>query len=315
MIIKKQIFFLLTLSSVISLVAINVSLENTTPFLMHANWEYAGDYFRRDLDPGTTVTVTSGLLFNGWKSEQTYLINPHVGDIWGTNPETGAPLTFTQKMFNGTNIYGIKDDLYWSSAQGIYDKFRLDIIPKKNPADNNNWWPSFEITQIPGTVFDPLVKPIETVVEGATDVINGTKIIIGQISELSKNIKSAMNGITNTASSFEQQVKQLAANPNPLAILDAMFAMSDSLVAATQNLFPILDPIEKMITTIGDHLVKPFDSAKSAEIVAVAQKITGVHTDINEMISKIRLVIPKIKTQALLIHDNVQKSIEAIEKF
>jgi len=306
---KKIVTILLILFLCQYLNAINVTLTNTTPFLFHANWEYAGDYFRRDIGPGQSVTVNSGLLFNGWKSSEVYIIGPHVGANWGINPETNAPLTFTQKMFGGANVYGTNNNLYWSSAQGIYDKFSLTIVPKKNPADNNNWWPSFEITQMSGTVFDPLTQPFEK----AGQMITGVKDL------LAHDIPGLIHDIQGIADNIKASIKLCITNidligkaGNPKQVIEPLYTMLGAPLETLKTIEAPLDTIARTINNLGNNIVGVFDSKAGSDIKAVATDIQKIKTQIADMRTKIEKLLPILKASTLGLSDHAITMINEI---
>ncbi|HEV2601949.1 MAG TPA: Vps62-related protein [Candidatus Babeliales bacterium] len=175
----KQIRLYLLLYSITFLLpinAVNVVVHNTILVSMYARWEFAGDYFRRDIPAATKKTVVgpdgnpleeivAGIKgVNDWRLHigfsDVHTKGAQIGQAWGTNPETGEPLVFTAQMLNGKGeCWGVKPDVYSAPlGQAVYNNFSLTVVPKKNPADNNNWWPSFEISRIDANVFDPLIK-------------------------------------------------------------------------------------------------------------------------------------------------------------
>lgn len=88
--------------------------------------------------------------------EDVHTVEAKVGDVWGRNPDTGCPLVFTQKMFEQRKgvdyklglCWGIQPKFYSSVGQALFKYFALIVVPVKNAADNNNWWPSFRIIKL-----------------------------------------------------------------------------------------------------------------------------------------------------------------------
>jgi hypothetical protein len=160
---RKKYSILCALIYSLSTDAVNVIVHNTIPFNIKMTWEFVGDYFRRDVPAATPEKVGSKGV-DDWRLHKGFskvrIIGAKVGQVWGNNPETGDELEFTPAMIDKNGeVWGIKPDLYNAPAgQAVYHNFRLTIIPKKNPQDNNNWWPSFDIARMDADVFAPLIK-------------------------------------------------------------------------------------------------------------------------------------------------------------
>jgi len=164
---------------------------------------------------------------------------------------------------------------------------------------------TLQTTIFPVTLTDVTLN-ISKVADGATAVI-------GQIPDLVTQADLAVTNVTNGVTAFEQQIKNIATAPNPLVVLDTVFLMADSLTKTIQDILAVITPIQNMITTIGDKLVKPFDSANGTTTMTVAQKIADIHTQLDAIMAKIRILIPKLHEQAQLMHGDVKKSVDAIQ--
>ncbi|HEV2601186.1 MAG TPA: hypothetical protein VGT41_02710 [Candidatus Babeliales bacterium] len=178
MIIKKlRIFILLLVATTIN--AVNVVIHNKIPLKMYVRWEFVGDYFRREIAAATKKTIagpdgnpleviTEGIKgVNDWRLHKgftdVHIIGAKVGEVWGKDPETGAPLVFTAKMLDKNGgCWGIAPQIYSAPAgQAVYNNFGLNLVPKRNPKDNNNWWPSFVIWRMDESVEGKIKKAFE----------------------------------------------------------------------------------------------------------------------------------------------------------
>jgi len=133
-----------------------------------------------------------------------YIVDAHVGDIWGTNPDTGAPLVLTKQMFSGANVYGFDNSLFWSSGTAADHKYRLAIVPKKNPKDNNNWYPSFDISRVhrdivlaskgsKGLEYGVQLATLETEKFVKQKTYEGIRDTIGLVNKTSSGMKDIIN--------------------------------------------------------------------------------------------------------------------------
>ncbi|HEV2600879.1 MAG TPA: hypothetical protein VGT41_01145 [Candidatus Babeliales bacterium] len=93
------------------------------------------------LTPGVAGFDRQHRLSTGFSSVRA--VGVKVGEAWGKNPETGESLGFTQTMLNDKGEYWGISPTFYTLPVGKY--FELSVVPVKNPADNNNWWPSFRI--------------------------------------------------------------------------------------------------------------------------------------------------------------------------
>jgi hypothetical protein len=159
--------------------------------MVKLTWEFVGDYFRREIPAATEdamgrTAVDQKLLHKGFSKVR--MVGVKVGEVWGRNPETGDDLVFTPVMINTEGeCWGIKPDLYEAPlGQAVYNNFWLSVVPQKNPADHNNWWPSFDIARMDEDVFAPLIKAFAPVKRFFDDVGKYTPLGIKVLDALVK---------------------------------------------------------------------------------------------------------------------------------
>ncbi len=226
------------------------SLFNDTPFPAYVRFEFIGDYWRKDIAPQAWATVKSGLLHKGWS---TVFIRAKVGQVWGKNPETGADLVFTDKMINSKGeCYGIAPSIFKSSGQAINHKFRLTVVPKKNPKDNNNWWPSIDISRIHRDIilatkgskageyaaklaaFETQKFVVQTTMKGIRDTLN-----------IATGTQKGFEGIIDVGDKFLKDVVQ----PGGKAVLQGSAIVSKGVLEGVkQTTLGIMDAGKEILT-------------------------------------------------------------------